>query len=54
MYKCEVCKKSTKHGTPEIKIVTEKRNVRYENGSTGWEIVKEKKVCPNCAEKAEK
>lgn len=48
MYKCEKCNKQVQANVPERKVVTEKRDVKYSNGSEGWEIVKEIRVCPDC------
>lgn len=33
---------------PQIKIIVEKRDKTYPNGSIGWETVKEKVLCSSC------
>lgn len=48
MFKCEGCKQDIGPSIHPIKTVTQKRNVTYNNGSKGWEIVKEVNLCSEC------
>ena len=58
-FKCDECGKAQDTGTKPITVIAEDRVQHYENryrrnyktvtvNSTGWEIVKEKKVCAEC------
>lgn len=66
MFTCQQCGKTSEPKVSPVNVVTQTRPVSYvneferedENGrvhkhvteSVGWEIVKEHKVCPTCAE----
>lgn len=57
-YKCETCGVLQEPGTPSYVVPVAIRPARYQSsrdpggtyrrGGTGWEIVKEKRVCPGC------
>lgn len=51
MFNCEICKKTSKAGEKQYKIIVEAREVVYENGTKGWEIVKEISVCETCSKR---
>jgi hypothetical protein len=54
MFKCAKCKKTIGPSVSPVTVVTEKREKKYpartpqDREGTGWEIVKEIQVCPNC------
>ena len=49
MFICERCNKKTKPHTKQYKVVVQVRQTHYpDSGTTGWEIVKELKVCKEC------
>lgn len=55
MFKCNVCKKSSRSGESCTRVVVEVRNVVHpkrewanDPGGTGTQIVSEAKVCPRC------
>lgn len=55
MFVCEKCKKQTEHKEKQFKIVVQIRQVVYPDcGTAGWEIVKELKVCKECADAVHK
>lgn len=52
MFNCEICRRTTASGEPQVKLVIKKRAKTYQNKektTTGWEIVEEVKVCHGCA-----
>ena len=53
MYRCDKCHEVTKPGERVNKIVEEKRDKVYEYDGViigkGWEVVREIKVCAECA-----
>ena len=52
MFNCQGCGSTTKPGEKMHKVPTETRPREYHYGnkvSHGWEIVKEAKLCGNCA-----
>lgn len=55
MFICEECKRVTEPGETRILVVVETRKKTYTNPDDslthGVEIVKEKAICPRCAEK---
>ncbi len=48
MFKCEQCGRQSKSGEKQYTKIIQKRKRHYDNGSEGWEIVKEIKVCGEC------
>lgn len=59
MFRCDLCNSAVGPNQPANKLVTKRRDTRYNckpskrnnNGvSTGWEIVEELSVCPECYE----
>jgi len=55
MFKCDECKRVSEPREKQHKIVTQRRNVKYANGSdcsVGWEIVRESKLCEDCHDKS--
>lgn len=59
-FRCEVCGEPQDAGTKPVNLLVESRDRQYENKyrrenktvtvkSHGWEIVKELRVCNNCA-----
>lgn len=56
MYKCGLCHKNSTQGERAAHVITESRTKTYVNDEgktvgTGWEIVKEVKAHPECADK---
>lgn len=66
MYKCEICKSLIQRNIKSNKVVIEVRRKKYplrakafkhhgkyidDPGGTGYEIIKEKNACIECAEK---
>jgi hypothetical protein len=49
VFKCDVGGHPTEPRVPMVKVVLEVRNVEYADGSTGSEIVREGKLCPDHA-----
>ena len=47
-YRCNRCKKQVPKGSAQKKRVTAIRDKTYRAGVTGWEIVKEEKLCKKC------
>lgn len=51
MFICEQCGKGTEPHEKQYKIVVQARRVFYpDQGTSGWEIVRELKVCRRCAD----
>lgn len=55
MYKCEACGNQTKPRTPCHVVPVEMREKVYpprqgDPGGRGYEIVREKRVCPSCVD----
>lgn len=58
MFKCGICKNSSKSGEPVTKVVTYRRDVTYMTNSVkpteigkGWEIKKEEMLCQDCCKR---
>jgi len=50
-FRCEKCGKVAPKGVSPVMEVIETRPKTYPNGGHGTEIVKEIKLCPECAKK---
>jgi len=50
MFICEQCGRQTEPREKMHKLIVEKREKVYPDGSTGWEIARELSICHNCAE----
>jgi len=48
MYKCQKCGRQSKPKEKQYTKVVETREKYYKEGTTGWEIVRELKVCEGC------
>ena len=48
-YRCDCCNKNVAPNKKQNKRVSKTRNKSYQYGAEGWEIVKEEKLCGDCA-----
>ena len=49
MFKCGICNTNSKQGEKAERVVLATRDVKYTNGGSGTEIVKEVLAHPTCA-----
>jgi len=47
-FRCQNCGGQVPPKKEQIKIITKRRHKVYDDGGTGWEIVKELNVCDQC------
>lgn len=48
MFRCSECGKVSEPRQPQNKVVIQRREKIYADGSKGWEIVKEVALCDEC------
>lgn len=52
-FRCDNCKEAVRVTDKEprptpVRVVAQRREKEYQGGGLGWEIVKEKSLCPPC------
>ena len=48
MFKCQGCKQTQSEKIRPHRVVAEKREQTYKEGTRGWEIVREVNLCDKC------